>query len=114
VRVVALTPDLLDRSKVSAAFPDVEHVGAAALLARAAADADLVLVDLTRPGAPEAVADLTTAGRVVAFGPHVDGELLAAASAAGAEVLPRSRFFRMLADGSFTPRKQSGNSPSPS
>ena len=33
-------------------------------------------------------------GRVIAFGSHVDAELLAAARAAGCdEVLPRSKFF---------------------
>lgn len=113
MKVVALTPDLADRSKVSAAIPDVVHVGAAALLARAADGADLVLVDLTRPGATDAIAGLHAA-RVVAFGPHVDGDLLAAATAAGAEAMPRSRFFRLLADGAFTARKQTGNSPSSS
>lgn len=110
MKVVALTPDLLDRSKVSAAVPDVVHVGAAALLARAADGADLVLVDLTRPGALDVVADLN-AGRIVGFGPHVDGDLLAAATAVGIEAMPRSRFFRLLEEGSFTATKQSRNSP---
>ena len=113
MKVVALTPDLLDRSKVSAAFPDAVHVGAAALLGRVGEGADLVLVDLERPGAVEAVTDLR-ATRVVAFGPHVDGDLLAAATALGVEAMPRSRFFRLLADGAFTAPKQSGNSASSS
>jgi hypothetical protein len=102
VRIVACTPDLLDRSKVSAALPGVAHVGAAALLPRVAAGADLVIVDLRAAGVLEAVADLD-AGRVVGFGPHVDGDLLAAADAAGVEAMPRSRFFRLLDGGSFTP-----------
>lgn len=110
MKVVALTPDLLDRSKVSAAVPGVVHVGAAALLGRAAEGADLVLVDLTRPGALDAVADLDVA-RVVGFGPHVEGDVLAAATAAGIEAMPRSRFFRLLEAGAFTARKQTRNSP---
>jgi hypothetical protein len=113
VRIVACTPDLLDRSKVSAALPGVEHVGAAALLPQVAAGAELVVVDLRAAGVLGAVAELD-AGRVVGFGPHVDADLLAAADAAGLEAMPRSRFFRLLEQGSFTPRKQSGNSPSPS
>jgi hypothetical protein len=113
VRVVACTPDLLDRSKVSAAIPGVEHVAAAALLPRAADGADLVLVDLAAAGALDALAGVHAA-RIVGFAPHVDGERLAAATAAGAEAMPRSRFFRLLGDGSFTPGKQSGNSPSSS
>lgn len=113
MRIVACTPDLMDRSKVSAALPGVEHVGAAALLARVADGADLVVVDLAAPGALDAVATLN-AGRVVGFAPHVDGELLAAASASGIEAMPRSRFFRALEQQAFTSRKQSGNSPSSS
>lgn len=113
MRIVACTPDLLDRSKVSAGLPGVEHVGAAGLLPRVAAGADLVVVDLRAAGALEAVTGLE-AGRIVGFGPHVDGDLLAAATAAGIEAMPRSRFFRLLDDGSFTSGKQSGNSPSPS
>ena len=113
MRVVALTPDLADRSKVSAAFPDAVHVGAAALLGRAVEEhaPGLVLVDLTRAGAPEAVANLNATCRVVGFGPHVDDALAAAATAAGIEWWPRSRFFRELGAGRFTETKQSGNSP---
>lgn len=113
MKVVACTPDLLDRSKVSAALPDVEHVGAAALLPRVAAGADLVIVDLRAAGVLGVAGDLPGV-RVVGFGPHVDGDLLAAAEAAGIEAMPRSRFFRLLDEGAFTSRKQSGNSPSPS
>ena len=46
-RVVAYVPELIDRSKVAAAA-DVTFVGDPAELA--AADADLVVVDLSRPG----------------------------------------------------------------
>ena len=113
--VVALTPDLMDRSKVTAAIDGVVHVGAAALLARAVdEETELVIVDATKAGALEAITNLSATCRVVAFGPHVDDDLLAAATAAGAEAMPRSRFFHQLDEGAFTPRKQSGNSPSSS
>ena len=63
--------------------------------ALASTPARLVLLDLSRPGALDAVS--TVAAPVVGFGSHVDDELLAAARAAGCdEVLPRSRFFRQL------------------
>jgi hypothetical protein len=91
--LVAFAPDLMDRSRISSALPD-------AVFARSLADlrsmpARLVLLDVSRPGALDAVRALDAP--VVAFGSHVDDELLDAARAAGcAEVLPRSRFFRQL------------------
>lgn len=95
-RIAAYVPDLMDRSKVSAAAPDVVIVRTPADLGRAAAGADLVIVDLSRPGVLEALAELGDV-RTIGFGSHVDRELLAAATAAGCdEVLPRSRFFADL------------------
>ena len=94
-KVVALTPDLGDRARIASVVPGATFVGAAALLPRAADGADVVLVDLSRAGVLDVLADVVAlGGRVVGFGPHVDGELLAAATAAGAEAVPRSRFFR--------------------
>lgn len=88
-RVVAYVPDLMDRSRLTG----VTFVATPAELA--SADADVVVVDLSRPGVLEllpAVAERVP--RIVGFGSHVDTELLAAARAAGCtEVLPRSRFF---------------------
>jgi predicted thioesterase len=96
VSVVALTPDLADRARIAAALgDDVTFVHAAALLPGAAVGADVVLIDLSRPGVVEVLAQVVAVGgRVVGFGPHVDTELLALAVAAGAEAVPRSRFFR--------------------
>lgn len=94
MKVVACTPDLGDRARITAMAPEARFVGAAAQLPAAAAGADLVLVDLTRAGVldvlPEVVAG---AVRVIAYGPHVASELLAAGVAAGAEAMPRSRLF---------------------
>jgi hypothetical protein len=93
--VVALTPDLADRARIAVIVPDARFVGAAGLLTGAAKGADVVLVDLSRPGVLDVLDDVVAlGGRVVGYGPHVDTELLAAATAAGVEAVPRSRFFR--------------------
>ena len=59
-----------------------------------------VLFDLGAPRASIAdlFAALPTATPVIAFGSHVNVELLAAAQAAGAEVMPRSQFASTLPD----------------
>ena len=94
-RVVAYVPDLMDRSRISAAVPGVVFVRNAAELVDAAAGADLVVLDASRPGALDVVPSLAT--RAIAFGSHFDTELLDAARAAGVdEVMPRSAFFRRL------------------
>lgn len=96
-RVVALVVDLMDRSKFSA-VEGVELVRSTASLVESAPGADLVIIDLSRPGAVDAVGRID--GPVIGFGSHVDDELLAEAAAAGCdEVLPRSVFFRRLAAG---------------
>jgi hypothetical protein len=61
---------------------------------------DLALVDLALPEAVPVVARLAEAGvRVIAFGPHVDRDLLRRARGAGADVvLARSAFFAKLDD----------------
>jgi CheY-like chemotaxis protein len=99
MKVVALVPDLMDRSKVRAAFPEAALVARAEQLVEAASGADLVLVDLQRPGVLETLTAWKTEGgntRVVGFASHVEGEVLAAAEHAGVEALPRSVFFRRL------------------
>ena len=92
-RVAAYVPDLMDRSKV-AAVAEVTFVSSPEALATT--PADLVVVDLSRPGVLEALGQ-GIGVRTVGFGSHVDLELLAAARAAGCdEVLPRSKFFARL------------------
>ena len=97
--VVAYVPDLMDRSKVSAAAPEVRFVATPAALPEAAAGATVVVVDLGRAGVVDVLpAVVATGARVVAFGSHVDRGTLDAARAGGCtEVLPRSRFFSDLA-----------------
>ncbi|HEX9970171.1 MAG TPA: hypothetical protein VGB03_08535 [Acidimicrobiales bacterium] len=93
-RVAAYVPDLMDRSKVAAVAGDrVAFARTPGDLA--GIDADLVVVDLSRPGVLDALARLE-GRRVVGFGSHVDTELLDAARTAGCEVLPRSKFFARL------------------
>ena len=104
--IVVLTPDLGDRGRIAAAAPEARFVAAAAALDAAVEAGDVVVVDATRAGALEAIEAVTgRAARVVAFGPHVAADVLAAAHAAGAETVPRSRFFRDVA--AFTATKQS-------
>ncbi len=101
-RVVALVPDLIDRSKVEAAAKaagvELEMVTGAAGLGRAAGEADLVIVDLGRPGVLDALGSLAQV-RTVGFGSHVERDLLRAATAAGcSQVMARSAFFGRLGD----------------
>jgi hypothetical protein len=88
VRVCALVTDLMDRSKISAAIPDVGFM--------LDGNADVVIVDIARN--PQVVAEIraeTPGVRIVCFGPHVDDEAADAARAFGADiVMPRSKFFR--------------------
>ena len=94
-RVAAYVPDLMDRSKVAAAA-DVTFVATPGELA--GAGAEVVVVDLSRPGVVEALGDLRRV-RTIGFGSHVDQDLLQRAKAAGCdEVMARSRFFARLGE----------------
>jgi CheY-like chemotaxis protein len=101
-----LSANLIDRSRIE---PVVEQSGSSLVVWGAwVADIagltghvpDLVLVDLSAPGALTAVEDFAQAGvRVIAFGPHVDREKLRSAKQAGADqVLARSRFFEQIGE----------------
>ena len=114
--VAAYTPDLMDRSKIAAAVPDCRFVARPEALV-GLAGCDLVLVDLSKRGVLDVLGDVVGSGvRVVAFGSHVDKELLATASSAGCDlVLPRSQFFSRLPElvgGPIRPRPSSPSSPS--
>lgn len=98
VKVAALSVDLMDRSKLGVidGLKLVRSVGA--LLATGA---ELLLVDLSRVES-EQLAVLGEADTpVIGFGSHVNEELLAAATVAGIDALPRSVFFRRVADGDY-------------
>jgi hypothetical protein len=99
VKAVVLAPDLFDRSKIASVLPGAVFVGAAAQLPAAAIGADLVVVDLARPGVLDVLDEVVAAaGRVVAFGPHTETAVLAAADAAGAVSMARSSFFPGIAE----------------
>lgn len=99
VRVVGYVPDLMDRSRVTAAVPDVRFVASASDLARLSAEtgADVIVLDLGRPGALDVVPELLATGtRVIGFASHVDRATFDRAAEAGCEVLARSVFFSRL------------------
>ena len=95
MRVLAYVPDLIDRSKLSGALPGV------VLLRRPeeldGCEADLVVVDLGRPGVLE-VLPRVRATRLIGFASHVDRGALAAARAVGCDAMARSKFFSSLAE----------------
>ncbi len=97
MNVAAYTPDLMDRSKIAAAVPDCRFVAKPEALV-GLAGIDAVIVDLSKKGVLDALPALVSgSARVLAYGSHVDKQLLATAEAAGcAEVLPRSQFFNRL------------------
>lgn len=94
--VAAIVPDLMDRSKISAALPvDVAFVATVDDLAEA--QVDVVVVDLRRVDDPAALRRAVPGARIIAFGSHVDENALTAARDAGIdEVLPRSKFFNQI------------------
>ncbi|TMM19625.1 MAG: hypothetical protein E6G01_01795 [Actinobacteria bacterium] len=88
-RVVAFVPDLMDRSRLMGT-PGLELADRLEDLQAAATGAQLVLIDLSRPGALEVVPSLAPTP-VIGFASHVDRDLLAAARRAGcARAVPRS------------------------
>ena len=93
--VVAITGDLMDRSKITAAIAGVRVVRPGGDVG----EADVVLVDLSLAGALDAAT--ASGARVLAYGSHVDESTLSAARAAGAEAMPRSLFFRRLVEGTL-------------
>jgi hypothetical protein len=104
-RVVALVDDLMDRSRLQAAVPEIVVIAGPS----EAIGATVVVVDLARHA--DALADVRDAAPgayLVAFGPHVDTGALDAARAAGADaVLPRSQLFRDPAAALTPPPDQS-------
>ncbi len=93
-RIVAYVPDLMDRSKVAAAG-DCVFVSRPADLAALCPAADVVVVDLTKPGVVDVLGDLE--GRVIGFANHTSRDVMDAARTAGCEqVLARSDFFARI------------------
>jgi hypothetical protein len=102
MRIAAYTPDLMDRSKISAAASAATHeltyVGSPEALV-GLAGVDLVVVDLSKKGAADVLADIAAgSARVLAFASHVDIPSLQTPATADVTVLPRSKFFSSLPD----------------
>lgn len=95
-RSVAWVPDLMDRSKLSH-VPALEMASSLEELVRMSPGAEVAVLDLSRPGALEAVGRLG-ARRVVGFVGHVDRATAEAAQALGCEVVPRSKLFGRRSD----------------
>lgn len=92
MKVAAYVPDLMDRSKVAAAAPDAVFVARPEDLVEKQADADLVVLDLTRAGAVDVLSKIDTP--TLGFCRHTMRDVIAAAEAAGCDrVLARSEFF---------------------
>ena len=90
--VLAFVDDLMDRSRISAAFPGVTYTR----IVPAEPDAELVIVDLARYA--ERIKPIRVAlphAQVVAYGPHVEWDARVIALREGADmVLSRNAFFR--------------------
>jgi hypothetical protein len=88
VKLALIVPDLMDRSRITAALPAAEISDAES--------ADVVVIDVARALDQVTVARAAAPhARIVCFGPHVDDAAADTARAAGADVvLPRSKFFR--------------------
>jgi hypothetical protein len=99
--IVALVMDLMFASRVRGVAPDADIArGPEALLEAVGPGTRLVLVDLQARGALEALQGLNERDlgetRVVAWGPHVMEDALAAARGTGAEVMARGAFVKAL------------------
>jgi hypothetical protein len=94
MKVVAYVPDLMDRSKVAAAAPEATFVARPDELA--SVEADLVVLDLTRPGVLDVIP--LVQGRTLGFCRHTMRDVIAADEEAGCDrVLVRSEFFADIA-----------------
>lgn len=99
-KIACLVPDILIEMRIDAVAraldADLEPVQSPEHLEKALSGASVLVVDLAVAGLDLDWVVKTARSRgvpVIAFGPHVDQELLAAAAAAGMdEVYPRSAF----------------------
>src|SRR5689334_6324894 len=93
-RVFLATRDLLFRAKLAGAV-----AAAGAEVTRDEGTSDLVVLDLADPTALGRIGDLVQRGvAVLAYGAHVEADVLRAARAAGATAVPNSEVERRLRD----------------
>jgi CheY-like chemotaxis protein len=106
--VVFLTSDLMFSSRVLGAANalglKLQLVAGNDVAGKLSSECRLVLVDLSLPGlklseAIAAIRETAPAAQIIAYGPHVDEQALAAAQAAGADlVLSRGQFDKQYAE----------------
>ncbi len=97
-RIVALVPDLMDRSRFGPFADDTVFVKTAAdvLSAASAEGVEIVVIDLSRDGAAQLLPRLE-GRKVLTFSSHVNRDAMMAASmSSSAEVMARSVFFNRL------------------
>ena len=93
-RVLLVTRDLLFRSKLGGVV-----AAAGAEVSRDEAACDLAVLELGGPGATDRIGELVRRGiPVLAYGSHVEVELLRAAREAGATAVPNSQVEAQLRD----------------
>jgi DNA-binding NarL/FixJ family response regulator len=107
MQCILLSPDLMFSSRVLGAAKSIglplKIVPAITGLAGSlTAETRLLIIDLTIPALDlvqimQSVREQSPSARVIAFGPHVDEAALAAAGAAGCEVMTRGQFQREYA-----------------
>jgi hypothetical protein len=107
MQCVFLCSDMVFSSRVLGAAKSIDlpvkiAVTAADLSRVMTAETRLLIIDLTLPGldlgkAVDVSREQSPAARMVAFGPHVDENGLAAAKAAGCDVLTRGQFHQNYA-----------------
>ncbi len=90
-KLVVITNNLMDASKIQASVPDAEAVRS--LDSPTVARAGLILLDLETGLDPTKV--VAIGPPVIAYGPHLDAAALEAAVASGCQdALPRSKLFQ--------------------
>lgn len=94
-RVIVVSTDLMDRSKFTSAFDQVEVVRSVeALLSAPLVEADTVFVDLRLVDRFSELRTITA--HLVVFGSHIDRDAFDAASAVDVTMVARSKLFASL------------------
>ncbi len=98
MKIVALAGDLVSKSKIREGLAGRAHQLTFISTVSQIREAELLVVDLDAAGEPlkfiAGARALAPALQIIAFGPHVNKELLDGALAAGAtEAMPRSKFY---------------------
>ena len=94
IMIAIFTKDLLFKSRIKSLTNEQIHFFTDP--AKYPSDARLIIVDLSMPGSLALLA--STNIKRIAYGPHVQAELLAKAEETGAQVMVRSEFVQHLVE----------------